>query len=174
MPRPLSFKDRLRLGRPCLSLVLWRRLALLQLLLLLNVFLRQLLRLLLVLLLYLLSFCVVSFLLSQLLVVLVLLLLQSLAFLVLLRLQLLLLLLVFLVRFRVPRVWRSGAFASRKVIGMHGRVGASSVVLWTRSRFMNRSALSGRYDSATFQFSGSASRRDWRLAVVCGSAQLRV
>src|SRR5580704_11756022 len=135
------------------------------------------------LLLHLLCPCVVSLLLSQLLVFLILLILQILALFILLRLQLCLLLLVFLVRFCVPGVWRSRAFRGRQVLGMDSRIGTSSSrvfwmrsggVLWTRGRFMDRSALFGSNHSTTLQFSRLSSSGDRRLAVVCGSAQFRV
>src|ERR1700676_2488068 len=39
---------------------------------------------------------------------------------------------------------------------------------------MDRPSFFGSYDTATFQFSRSRGSSDWRLAVVCGSAKLRV
>src|SRR5580692_11444035 len=74
---------------------------------------------------------------------------------------------------------------------MNGRVGASGsrifwarnsvvlrtsgdIVLWTCSRFMNRSTFSGSYDSAAFQFSRFCSSRDRWLAMVGGCAQFWV
>ena len=159
---------------PSLSLTLRWRLTLLQLMLLLCVSLRQLLSLLLVLLLQLLFLRIASPLFLQFLMVLVLLLLEFLAFLVLLGLQLLLLFLVFLVEIRVPSVWSGGVFGRWKIVGVDCRVGAGCVVFRARGRFMNRSALSGCYDSATFEFSRLSRRSNGRLAVVCGGAKFGV
>jgi hypothetical protein len=85
------------------------------------VFLLQLLRLLLVRLLDLLLSRFVRLLLRQPLVVLFLLLLEFLVVLFLLSVKLFLLLLIFLIQFRVSRVWRSGAWVRRKVLRMDWR-----------------------------------------------------
>ena len=143
-----------------------RLLPLLQVLLLLYVFLRQLLSLLLVLLFDLLVSRVVRFLLLQALVFLVLFLLELLALLILFSLQLVLLLLVFLVEIRIARVWRCGAFAARKVVGVHDIVRAcativlrprgvvfrthvfGAVIFRPRRRLMHRAAFARRHCSA--------------------------
>ena len=106
-------------------------LSLLQLLRLLLMLLLQLLRLLLVLLLYLLLGRLIRLLFIQLHVLLVLLLLEFVSFLLLLRDYFILLLLVLLVPLRVARIWSAGPCQGWKVVGMDGRTGSSSVVLWT-------------------------------------------
>jgi hypothetical protein len=100
-------------------------------LLLLLVFLLQLLRLLLVPLLHLLLFPFTGVLFRQLLVLLVLLLLEFVSFQLLVRDLLFLLLLVLLVPLRVACIWSAGPCQGWKVVGMDGRTGSSSVVLWT-------------------------------------------
>jgi hypothetical protein len=97
--------------------------------LLLLVFLLQLLRLSLVPLFHLLLFPFTGVLFRQLLVLLVLLLLEFVSFQLLLRDLLFLLLLVLLVQLRLARIWSAGPCQGRKVAGMEGRAGSSSVVL---------------------------------------------
>jgi hypothetical protein len=120
-------KLRLSFRGPGLFLGCWL-LSLLQLLLLGGMSLLQLLGLLLMLLLQLLRPRFVGFLLREPLVFLILLLLKPLSFLVLFHAQLFLLLLVFLVLFRVPRVWRGEALRRRKIPGVHRIGGPRNVV----------------------------------------------
>jgi len=165
----------------------WRRLFLLQLLLLLRVPLHHLLCLLLVPLLDLLPSAVICMLSCELLVLFFLLLLKFLALSVLLRIQLFLLLLVFSVLLRVPRVWRSGTLGTRNLVRMHRASAPRGVVLRAgalsagivsacipsthilSTRIMNRASLAGAYDSALIKCSRSGSGSDGRLATVYGS-----
>ena len=157
----------------------WRRLFLLQPLLLLGVPLLQLLRLLLVPLLDLLPSAIIRMLSCELLMFFFLLLLKFLPFFVLLRRQLFLLLLVFPVLLGVTCVWRTGALGTRNLVGMHRGGGTRDVVcaaciLWARipsthilsTRIMNRASLAGAHDSALAKCSRSGSSSDGRLAVV--------
>src|SRR5437879_1351852 len=156
----------------------WRRLSLLQLLLLLGVPLLQLLCLLLVPLLDLLPSAFIGMLSCELLVLFFLLLLKFLPLSVLLRIQLFLLLLVFSVLLGVACVWRSGALDRRKLVRMDRARAPCGVVARAcipstpilATRIMNRASLAGAHDSALVKCSRFGGGSDGRLAAVFGSA----
>lgn len=160
---------------------------LLQPLLLLRVSLFHLLRLLLMPLLQLLRSGFISLLLLHPLVVPLLLLLQFLVFLVLLGDQLFLLLLVFLILFRITRVWTREAFMRRKIPAMACIAGAGNITsciagpwnvvfctgvsawLICRAigrRIIRRSCGFGRYHFTATERSRLRGRRDWWPAMV--------
>ena len=158
----------------------------LQLLLLRYMFLLQLLSLLLMLLLQLLRLGCISLLLRDLLMFLVLVRLESLPFLFLLRVELFLLFLVFLVRLRIPGIWRGRALDRRKILGVYysGRVGiiflrtarllvtprfCPGAVGW---RMVRRSRFLGRYHRVPAELPRFFGGRDWRVGLVHRSPQL--
>src|SRR5208337_4547789 len=137
-------------------------------------FLLQLLRLLLMALFHLLPLRIIRLLLIQLHVLLVLLLLEFVPFLLLLRDLLFLLLLVLPVQLRVARIW-SAPRQGRKVAGMDGRAGSSSVVLAaTIGWSIRRSRLFGWHRAAVVKISGPRCGCGARLAHVRRRALLRV
>ena len=155
----------------------WRRLFLLQLLLLLRVPLHHLLCLLLVPLLDLLPSAFIGMLSCELLVLFFLLLLKFLPLSVLLRMKLFLLLLVFSVLLRIPRIWRRWTLGARNLVRVNRASATRGVVLRTcipsthilSTRIMNRASLAGAHDSALVKCSRSGSSSDGRLAAVYGS-----
>ena len=158
-----------------------RLLTRLHLLLLCSVLLLELLSLLRVALLHLLSLRFTGVFRSSLLVFFFLLLLQLLVFLILFGGQLVLLLLIFLVRCRISD-GRSSVLVRLNFVCMSVGVDTcGAVVCWTsfiRSRgpfgsFVRSTGFPGRYGAA-FKVSGPGSGCDRRLALIRGSAQLRV
>jgi len=139
-----------------------RRLALLQLLLLLCVSLLQLLRLLLVFLFGLLFSAFIHVLLRQTLMVPLLLLLKLLPFLVLPLLELLLLLLIFLVRLRIPGRRSRMAFHRWKIVGMvRGPAAARAILFITRTRpRLSGSPIRGRMVGPPASRAGTAPPRN--------------
>jgi hypothetical protein len=126
---------------------------------LLDVSLFQLLCLLLVLFLYLLLSSFIGVLSRYPLMIPLLLLLELLVIPVLPGSQLLLLLLVFLIQLRVASVWSTRSFVDWKVVRMDYISGSRDTGIW-------RSCLSGAYDTAAVEFSGSGTGRNRRPAMV--------